>query len=85
MAMKTLRKAYFFKEWEDKARRHAYILYYMMGEDTGRRYFKIFTPTLDGGTSDTTIALSLYCNPDDFNNMVAVMKAMIQPVEVVVE
>lgn len=64
--METLHKAYFFKDWEDKARRHAYILYYMVGEDTGRRYFKIFTP-------------------DDFNNMVAVMKAMIQPVEVVVE
>ena len=83
MAMKTLRKAYFFKEWEDKARRHAYVLYYVVGEDTGRRYFKIFTP--DGEASGTTIALSLCCDLDDFNNMVAVMKAMIQPVEVVVE
>jgi len=83
MAMETLHKAYFFKTSEDVARRHAYILYYLLGEETGRRYFRIFTPDPEAGV--TTIALSLYCNPDDFENMVNAMKAMIQPAEVVVE
>lgn len=84
MAMKTVRKAYFFRTEQDKQMRKAFILYWMEDKETNAAGFTIEPPGVDDDAVNVLLKFNVGIDKD-FREMVQIMRLMIQPVEVVIK
>lgn len=84
MAMKTIHKATFFRNEQEKQMRRAFILRWMVDKEADFSGFSIEPPNIDD-KSVSVVTQFPHAAEEDFSNMVNMMKLMINPVEVVVE
>ena len=77
--MKVLHKVIMFGSLEDKKRRRAYIIRSLVSEN-GFKWLKITSPR-----SETKLSLHAYSDKEEFEAVVALLKSIIEPVEVITE
>lgn len=84
MAMKTIHKATFFRNEQEKQMRRAFILRWMVDKEADFSGFSIEPPSVED-ESINIVTKFPHAAEGDFADMVRMMKLMIQPMEVVVE